>query len=73
MAWSSKKLGRSKRLTTKLENSKNKTKNGDELQEPTPIVEGTSLEVTTNTQVATTLQVLLWKIIILFWMRLVRF
>ncbi len=28
--------------------SKNKTKSGDELQKPTPIVEGTSLEVTTN-------------------------
>jgi hypothetical protein len=66
MAWSSKKLGSSKRLATKLENSENKTKNGDELQKPTSIVEGTSLKVTTNTQVATTLQVLLWKIIILF-------
>jgi hypothetical protein len=73
MAWSSKKLGSSKSLATKLENSENKTKNGDELQEPTPIVEGTSLEVTTNKQVATTLQILLWKIIILFWMHLVRF
>jgi hypothetical protein len=55
MAWSPRKLGGSKKLAIKLKNSKNEVESSDELQELTPIVEGTSLEVTTNTQVATTL------------------
>jgi hypothetical protein len=55
VAWSPKKLGGSKRLAAKLEKYQNKAESGDELQKPTPIIEGTSLEVTTNTQVVATL------------------
>ncbi len=55
MAWSPRILGGNKKPRTKLGNFKNKAEGGDELQESTPIVNRISLEVTTNTQVATTL------------------
>jgi hypothetical protein len=55
MAWFPRKLGGNKRPSTKLENFANKIEGGDELQKLTPIVKGTSLEVTTHTQVVATL------------------
>jgi hypothetical protein len=55
MAWSPKQLRGNKKPSTKILNYENKVEGGDELQKLTPIVEGTSLKVTTHTQVVATL------------------
>jgi hypothetical protein len=49
MAWSPRKLGGNK--TPSATFLENKAKGGDELQLPISIVEGTSIEIVTNTQV----------------------